>query len=79
MENENNYQENCFELNLKRMEEIVAEMEEGNLKLEENIALFKEGTELSRNCQEKLEKTELLIQKVIENAGKLEVEEFTTN
>ena len=72
MENENN----SFEESLARMEQIVAEMEEGNLKLEENIALFKEGTELSRNCQERLEKVELLIQKVIDNAGKLEIKEF---
>lgn len=65
-----------FEQDLTHMEEIVAKMEEGNLKLEENIALFKEGTELSKSCQEKLEKAELLIQKVIDNAGKLELEEF---
>lgn len=68
--------ETNFENNVKRMEEIVAKMEEGNLNLQESISLFKEGTELTKQCQEQLTKTELLIQKVIDQAGKIEVEEF---
>ncbi|MBU1111721.1 MAG: exodeoxyribonuclease VII small subunit [archaeon] len=63
-----------FEDNVKRMEEIVAKMEEGGLNLQDSIALFKEGTELTKQCQEQLTKTELLIQKVIDQSGKIEVD-----
>jgi len=61
-----------FEDNVKRMEEIVNKMEEGGLNLQESIALFKEGTDLTKQCQEQLTKTELLIQKVIDQSGKIE-------
>ncbi|MBT3298304.1 exodeoxyribonuclease VII small subunit [archaeon] len=67
-------QTESFEDKIQRIEQIVNKMEEGNLKLEENIYLFKEGSELTKQCQEEINKAELLIQKVIENAGKIEFE-----
>lgn len=65
---------NTFEDKIKRIEQIVEKMEEGNLQLEENISLFKEGSELSKQCQNEINKAEFLIQKVIEKAGNVEFE-----
>jgi exodeoxyribonuclease VII small subunit len=43
---------------MKQLEQIVAEMESGDLPLEQAIKKFEEGMELSRFCSQKLEETE---------------------
>lgn len=43
-----------FEDALKRLEEIVAKLETGNLPLEESLKLFEEGVTLVRFSNEKL-------------------------
>jgi exodeoxyribonuclease VII small subunit len=48
-----------FEVKLKRLEEIVGEMESGDLPLEKSLKLFEEGVKLSRECNERLQKAEL--------------------
>lgn len=48
-----------FEVKLKRLEEIVGEMESGDLPLERSLKLFEEGVKLSRECNERLQKAEL--------------------
>lgn len=47
-----------FEKNLKRLEEIVHKMEDGELPLEESLKLFEEGVRLSRDCNSKLTEAE---------------------
>ena len=47
-----------FEQSLKQLEEIVTELESGDLPLEAAIKKFEEGMELSRFCSQKLEETE---------------------
>ncbi len=47
-----------FEQSLKQLEEIVAELESGEMPLESAIKKFEEGMELSRFCAQKLEETE---------------------
>ncbi len=47
-----------FEHSMKQLEQIVAEMESGDLPLEQAIKKFEEGMELSRFCSQKLEETE---------------------
>ncbi len=47
-----------FETALKQLEEIVAQLESGNLPLEEALKKFEEGTKLSKFCSQKLEETE---------------------
>ena len=57
-----------FEDNLKRLEEIVDQLESGEIDLEKSIKLYEEGMLLKNNCQEKLKKVELQIKKIkIEN------------
>ena len=47
-----------FEDNMRRLEEIVRLLEKGDASLEESIALFREGTQLAKNCDELLEHAE---------------------
>jgi len=55
-----------FESALKELEALVFEMESGDLSLEDSLAAYKRGMELSTFCQKKLEDAELQI-KVLEN------------
>ena len=47
-----------FEKDLKRLEDIVSKMEEGDIPLDESMKLFEEGIKLSRLCSERLDKAE---------------------
>lgn len=47
-----------FEESLKRLEELVAQLERGDLPLEEAIKIFEEGSRLSEECRKHLESAE---------------------
>jgi exodeoxyribonuclease VII small subunit len=47
-----------FEDALKRLEEIVRELEKGEIGIEEALKLFEEGTSLSKICASKLSNVE---------------------
>lgn len=51
-----------FEQALKRLEEIVRELEKGEIEIEKALTLFEEGTRLSRICSSKLSKIERRIE-----------------
>ncbi len=55
-----------FEEALKKLEEIVDELEKGDLPLEETIKKFEEGVRLCKICKEKLEKAEMKVEKLME-------------
>ncbi len=55
-----------FESALKELEALVFDMENGDLSLEDSLAAYKRGMELSGFCQKKLEDAEMQI-KVLEN------------
>ena len=57
-----------FETSIQRLEQIVRAMERGEVALDESLALFREGTELVRNCSKLLDEAELQIQKVVKTA-----------
>jgi len=50
-----------FEEALGRLEKIVQTLEAGGLILEEAIALFEDGMELAKTCNERLDAAELKI------------------
>ena len=56
-----------FEPQYKRLEEIVARLEQGDLTLEESLSLYEEGMNLARKCQEILQSAELRITKLQES------------
>lgn len=47
-----------FEKAMKKLEEIVQELETGELTLEESLKKFQEGVKLSKFCSSKLDETE---------------------
>jgi exodeoxyribonuclease VII small subunit len=47
-----------FENAMKKLEEIVQELETGQLTLEESLKKFQEGVKLSKFCSSKLDETE---------------------
>ena len=69
--------EPTFEQDLARLEEIVAELEDGDLPLERALALFEEGTKLGQRCGSRLEDAERKITVLLERAdGALEERDF---
>ncbi len=50
--------EKKFEAALARLEEIVKELESGDLSLDISLKLFEEGIKLSRICNKRLEEAE---------------------
>jgi exodeoxyribonuclease VII small subunit len=57
-----------FEQALERLEEIVAQLEEGGYPLSKLTSLFEEGTKLARLCQEKLDSTERRLTELVRDA-----------
>lgn len=47
-----------FEDSLKKLEEVVAQLERGDLSLDDAVRLFEEGTRLSALCRQQLEEAE---------------------
>jgi exodeoxyribonuclease VII small subunit len=63
-----------FEQRLKRLEEIVAELESEQIDLERALALFEEGVSCLRSATEELGKVETKVQRLVERAdGTFEV------
>jgi exodeoxyribonuclease VII small subunit len=50
--------EQPFENALKRLEEIVKELEEGELNLDDMIKKYEEGSKLIKMCQNRLDQAE---------------------
>jgi len=66
-----------FEKSLKQLEQIVQELESGNLPLEKAMKKFEEGVKLSKYCSEKLDETEKKISVLLhDNKGNTTEEPF---
>ena len=57
-----------FEESLKELEQIVTQLEEGDLALEESLKLFEDGVRLSRECRERLTTAERRIEVLMKEA-----------
>ena len=56
-----------FESSMKRLETIVEKLEGGDATLEESLALYEEGIELSKTSMEKLSQAELKLKRITKN------------
>lgn len=56
-----------FEEALKRLEAIVARLEQDDVPLEESVKQFEEGVKLSKHCARILEEAELRVEQVNQN------------
>ena len=57
-----------FETALKSLEEIVSQLEAGDLTLDRALELFERGVKISRFCNSKLEEAERKVETLIKNA-----------
>lgn len=64
-----------FEQNIQRLEQIVRSLERGDVALEESLKLFREGTELVEACGKLLDEAELQVKKISTAADGSPVEE----
>jgi exodeoxyribonuclease VII small subunit len=67
-----------FEAAIKRLTAIVERLESGDLSLEQSLALFEEGTRLSRSSQAQLDAAEKRVEELlaIDPSGKPVVREL---
>jgi exodeoxyribonuclease VII small subunit len=65
-----------FEECLQRLEQIVAELEKGDIPLDKALALFEEGVKLSNACRQELESAEGRVEILLKQGGKLQPEPF---
>ncbi|MEX2177959.1 MAG: exodeoxyribonuclease VII small subunit, partial [Gemmatimonadaceae bacterium] len=66
-----------FEKRLKRLEDIVQELESDELELEKALALFEEGVACLRSATEDLGKVEARVQRLVERVdGSFEVSDL---
>jgi exodeoxyribonuclease VII small subunit len=62
-----------LEASMKRLESIVSELEQGDSSLEDSLKKFEEGILLGKRCKEILDKAQLRVKTLVENAdGDLE-------
>ena len=67
-----------FEQSLARLEQIVRQMERGDVPLEQALALFEEGTGLVSSCTKLLDEAELKVVQLTKGAdGTPQETEFT--
>ena len=57
-----------FEASMQRLEEIVRQLEQGNVPLEASLKLFQEGTALVKSCTALLDGAEQQIVKLMKTA-----------
>jgi len=65
------------EESLTKLEEIVANLERGDLSLEDSVKLFEEGTRLSAECRKQLEEAEGKVEMLVKQRdGSMKREPF---
>jgi exodeoxyribonuclease VII small subunit len=68
-----------FEDSLKELENIVAQLEQGDLALEDSIKLFEKGVGLSAACKQELDAAEGKVQMLVKQRdGSHKLEPFLT-
>lgn len=59
-----------YEQAYEQLETVIAQLESGELSLEQSVELYKQGQQLSAHCQKLLETAELTI-KQVDDAGEI--------
>lgn len=57
---------------LASLEEVVRQLESGEASLEEAVALYSKGMQLTQVCQEKLQVAENQVAKIIDDNGQVQ-------
>ena len=78
MKNKKKVEDISFEEYLRKLEEIVHKLEEGELTLDESVKGYEEGMNISKICLDKLNKTKKKIEQlVIEGEEKYSTKPFS--
>lgn len=64
--------EKKFEESLMELEQIVKDLENGNVPLDDAISKFNEAMKIAKNCNDKLNKAEESVNKILNKEGTLE-------
>ena len=68
--------EQNFETSLTTLEQIVGQLESGDLPLERSLELFEEGVALARRCQSQLQDAERKVELLLRERGEIKVVPF---
>lgn len=68
-----------FEENMEKLENIVAELEKGDLNLEKSVEKFEEGIKISKECNKMLEEAEKKITILLKQEDEIEEDNFEAN
>lgn len=68
-----------FEQSLTDLEQLVEQMESGELSLENALETFERGIQLTRHCQATLSEAEQKVQLLISNNGSIETQPFDSD
>ena len=68
-----------FEKSLHELEQLVEQMESGDMSLEDSLKQFERGIALTRSCQKALSEAEQKVQILLEKAGQQDLEAFSEN
>ncbi len=58
-----------FESALRELETIVSRLEQGEVDLEDSIALYERGQSLKSHCEQKLKSAETRLEKIVQTSG----------
>ena len=65
-----------FEKTLAELEKLVVNLEEGNLSLDESLSGFKQGIELTRQCQTVLDNAQQTVEQLLDTEDEESLEPF---
>ena len=65
-----------FEKTFKKLEQVIAKLERGDLSLEESVKQFEHGTELLKNCQKILAEAEQKVRVVSKKNRAFQTKKF---
>ena len=72
-------EEISFEENMEKLEKIVADLEKGDLDLDESVKKFEQGINISKKCDEILKNAEKKITILLNEDNNIKEENFDVN
>lgn len=66
-----------FEQSMAELETIVRKLEEGNVNLDDAIALYEKGDALRQQCEDKIKQAQMRVEKIVaQNNGEIKTTLF---
>ncbi|WP_018923829.1 exodeoxyribonuclease VII small subunit [Salsuginibacillus kocurii] len=72
MSEQENREEKSFEEAMEELEQLVKQLETGDVPLEKAITLYQNGMELTKLCNDKLERVEKQMDQILNEDGEVE-------